>query len=634
LTAAIHDGYVVCFAGSCAQGFAFVIGGTSASAPAFAGMMALVDQKMAQINPTQGARQGQANFVLYKLAAIETFSQCNASSKPATNCVFNDVMSGNNCVPGAPGYGPSCTTYAAKTGFDLATGLGSVNAANLVNNWNTVTFRPTLTTLTLNGGNPVNMVHGQSVPVQVTVAPSSGTGTPTGEVSLVTNSSINPAGFAFLTLSGGSATSNTNELPGGSYNVTAHYAGDNTFAPSDSAGMAVTVTAEPSTALLSVLGFDSTGRPIPVSSSPYGRPIYLRADISAQSLTSSSHVFPTGSVTFNDNGGSIETDGVNAGGNSEVARGLFTLPAGTNLITAVYSGDPSFAPSTSTTSTLTVTQAATATGLKASATTVGLGSNVDLTATINTTSAGSPPTSNVTFTSGGTPIAAAPALVSIYGAGNLQTGQFVTAQSSATFSTSQLALGQNAIAAQYGGDINYLASTSPAIVVNVVPDFSLPATLSPVTMAAGQSGTTTLTITGKTAYNGTINFTAGSCSGLPSLATCSFSPASVKGSGKTTITVSTTAPHSTALQHFGIWASGGGLFAGMVLLRVPVHSKRRRLFGLLTIACLATFVGCGGGGGGGSRQPIPGTPPGTYNITVTATSSGLSHTTSFTLTVQ
>jgi hypothetical protein len=633
LTAAIHDGYVVCFAGSCAQGSAFIVGGTSASAPSFAGMMALVDQKMAQINPTQGARQGQADYVLYKLAAQENFSQCN-SSKPAANCVFNDVTSGNNCVPGELGYGPSCTIYAAKTGFDLATGLGSVNATNLVNNWNSVTFRPTTTKLTLNSGNPVNITHGQAVPVQVTVTPSSGTGTPTGDVSLITNGSVNPAGFHFLTLSSGSAVSNTNELPGGSYNVIAHYAGDSAFAPSDSAATAVTVTPESSTTSLTVFGFDSTGRPLPVTSSPYGRPIYLRADISAPSLTPSSRVFPTGLVTFKDNGGDVEFDAVNAGGNSETALGVFSLPAGTNLITADYSGDPSFAPSTSTTSTLSVTQATTATTIVASATTVGLGSNVGLTATINTTSAGINPTNNVTFTSGGGPIGTAPALVNILGAGNLQTGQFVVAQSIARLSTSQLPLGQNPIAAQYAGDNNYAASISAPLVVNVVPDFSLPPTLTGVTIASpGQSGTTTLTITGQTSYKGTINFTAASCSGLPSLSSCTFSPASVTGSGKTTITISTTAPHTAALQHFGIWATGGGLLAGVFFMGMPSGNRRKRFFSLITIGLLATAVGCGGGGSG-SSQSVPGTPPGTYQVTVSATSSGLTHTTAFTLTVQ
>ena len=631
LTAAIHDGYVVCFAGSCVQGSAFIVGGTSASAPAFAGMMALVDQKMAQINPSQGARQGQANYVLYKLAAKETFSSCNASSKPAAACIFNDVTSGNNCVPGVPGYGPSCTTYAAKTGFDLATGLGSVNAANLVNNWNTVTFRPTLTTLTLNSGNPVNIVHGQSVPVQVTVAPSSGTGTPTGDVTLITNTSTNPAGFALLTLNGGSVASSTSTLPGGSYNITAHYTGDATFSASDSGTTAVTVTPEASTTTLAIFGFDQTGKMFPLTSASYGSPVYLRADVVGQS----GNGHPTGDVFFNDgvNFGLVNT--LNSQGNTETANGLFNIAPGSHAVVARYLGDSSFNTSTSSPAiNITITLGPTATSLVSSANTIGFGSSADLTATIATSSAGYAPGNNVIFLSGGNQLGSSPAMESRFGIGNLQTGQFQTAQSTATLSTSQLPLGQNTITAQYGGDTNYTGSTSAPIVVNVVPDFSLPATLSAVTIAAGQSGTTTLTVTGKTSYNGTINFTAASCSGLPSLATCSFSPASVKGSGKTTITVSTTAPHSAALQHFGIWASGGGLLAGVLLMGMPGGKQRRRFVGLLAATFLVTLVGCGGGGGGGSRPPIPGTPPGTYTVTVSATSAGLTHTTAFTLTVQ
>jgi hypothetical protein len=630
LTAAIHDGYVVCFARSCAQGSAFIIGGTSASAPAFAGMMALVDQKMAQINPSQGARQGQANYVLYKLAAKETFSSCNASLKPAAACIFNDVTSGNNCVPGVPGYGPSCTTYAAKTGFDLATGLGSVNATNLVNNWNTVTFRPTLTTLTLNGGNPVNIVHGQSIPLQVTVAPSSGTGTPTGDVSLLTDYTATPTGFAFLTLSGGSATSNIRTLPGGVYNLSAHYAGDATFAPSDSAASSVTVTPEPSTSTLAAFGFDAMGHLIPFTSAPYGTAAYLRMDVAAQSGIGT----PTGTVIFNDNLGFFQLSALNSQGNAETPQGVFNLVPGSHTMTAQYLGDSSFNGSVSSPVSMIITQGPTSTSLKAGATTVGLASNLTLTATINTSSAGLPPGSNVTFSSGGAQIGTAQANSTIFGGSNLQTGQFVAAQSTATLSTSMLALGQNSITAQYGGDANYSGSASAPIAVNVVPDFSLPASLSPITITAGQSGTTTLTITGKTAYNGTISFTAASCSGLPSLTTCSFSPASVKGSGKTTITISTTASHSAALQHFGVWGSGGGILAGVLFLGVPTRRRRKSLFALVAMTCLAAAFGCGGGGGSGSTPPIPGTPQGTYSITVAATSSGLTHTTSFTLTVQ
>jgi beta-glucosidase len=103
--------------------------GTSASAPAFAGVMALVVEKT-------GERQGQAAEVLYNLA-----QSASASS------IFNDIAIGNNAVPctidasnasvclaNAGGYDFE-SGFATNTGFDFATGLGSVNVTNLVNSW-------------------------------------------------------------------------------------------------------------------------------------------------------------------------------------------------------------------------------------------------------------------------------------------------------------------------------------------------------------------------------------------------------------------------------------------------------------------------------------------------------------------
>ena len=93
--------------------------------------MALVDQKT-------GGRQGLANPTLYRLAAAENWASCNASNGsrlPASNCIFNDITAGSNAVPGEAGYGTASATYPAGTGFDLATGLGSINVANLANAW-------------------------------------------------------------------------------------------------------------------------------------------------------------------------------------------------------------------------------------------------------------------------------------------------------------------------------------------------------------------------------------------------------------------------------------------------------------------------------------------------------------------
>jgi subtilase family serine protease len=74
------------------------LGGTSASSPAFAGMMALVNQKMGMQG--QSTRQGNANYVLYSLAA-QSGASCNSSTPAsgASSCIFHDVTKGNNAVP-------------------------------------------------------------------------------------------------------------------------------------------------------------------------------------------------------------------------------------------------------------------------------------------------------------------------------------------------------------------------------------------------------------------------------------------------------------------------------------------------------------------------------------------------------
>ena len=135
--------------------------------------------------------QGNANYALYKLPLLpsQTGLNCNSAAGPAGACIFNDVTSGTisvpcarnspNCVTAATGYGV-LSGYDAGAGYDLATGLGSVNVANLVHSWGSATFSATTTSLTLNNNQPVSVTHGQSVPVMVTVA--SNNGTPTGNV--------------------------------------------------------------------------------------------------------------------------------------------------------------------------------------------------------------------------------------------------------------------------------------------------------------------------------------------------------------------------------------------------------------------------------------------------------------------
>ena len=114
LNAGSHDGYVVFQDYDPATGNVFVVSGTSASTVAFAGLMALVVQSQA------GHPQGTPNPVFYAMGA-EQFSG-------GSRAVFHDVTDGNNSVPGLAG-------DSARAGYDLVTGLGSVDATALVDFW-------------------------------------------------------------------------------------------------------------------------------------------------------------------------------------------------------------------------------------------------------------------------------------------------------------------------------------------------------------------------------------------------------------------------------------------------------------------------------------------------------------------
>ncbi|MGA7224922.1 MAG: S53 family peptidase [Candidatus Acidiferrales bacterium] len=135
--------YAVCEAdedngGNCSLSNFAGFGGTSVSTQIFAGLVALINQKAQE-------SQGNLNTVLYPLAAQQSTASCNSAS-PANTCVFYDVTVGTNTQPCLKG-SPNCsvtnsgdangvlTGYNAGTGYDVATGLGTINAANLINSF-------------------------------------------------------------------------------------------------------------------------------------------------------------------------------------------------------------------------------------------------------------------------------------------------------------------------------------------------------------------------------------------------------------------------------------------------------------------------------------------------------------------
>src|SRR5271154_4148608 len=643
LSAAAHDPYLLCLRGSCvpdAQGNISFVGasGTSASAPAFAGIMALVGQKNL-------VRLGQPNYVLYRLAAAENLAQCNgsASTLPAGTCVFNDITVGSNAVPGETGYGTSSASYQSGKGYDRATGVGSVNVTNLINQWNTVTFNPTTTIFSIS---PTMAVHGSALNVTVNVTPNSGTGQPSG-VAWLLESGYPTGNFTgdniadVLPLDAtGTFTGVTHLLPGGTYQTNAHYAGDGTYAGSDSATpVEATIQSEPTTLAFSVLTMNASGSVVPFTTGPYGTPIYFQAHLN----WASGYGIPSAYVNFYDSSNGVSQANVDAKGNA------FSIPntqiaSGMHSITAAYYGDNSFASSSNLTPiNFSIAQVATATTLTSQQTAQSL----LLTATVSATGPGSPATGMVTFQSGGLVLNTAPLTFASMTGG--------TSTATATFDASQLPAGVYAITTSYAGDTNYTASKSVPLNLTLVADFSIANRgFTSQTVPAGQTASyvNDLAITPFFGYSSLVTL---SCT-VPAMATmCSVSPPSVSltaGPNIASISVTTTVRGASTLpqplerRRFPLAPLMllVSLASCAVLLRIAQRWQPRLAVALVLMLLVGlNLAGCGGGSAAftPSAPPAPpsppqtmGTPAGTYTITVTGTSGATTHTTTFTMVVQ
>lgn len=481
------------------------VGGTSASAPAFAGIMALVNQK--QSSPAIPApRQGVANYVLYALARTSGAS-CPSDTTEASTCIFNDVTHGNSDLPtGLAGIGtisvpcqggtPNCSVSTAgsngvlvspasstteawtvATGYDMATGLGSVNAQNFVNNWSSVTFQPSATTLTasVNGTavSSISVAHGTPIGVGSSVAPGSGaSGTPTGQVVLIATPNPMPGnpsaslGIEALALTNGSASSNSVILPGGSYSLTAHYQGDGTFGPSDSSpGLSVSITAENSKTLISIPVFDpTTGKETgnTPASIAYGSPYIGRFDVasSSASLTfppqalCTSPNCPTGTVAVTDSLNGAAPTSLDAGSFSLNSSGFaddfaIQLLGGSHVLSATYSGDNSF-NSSSGTYTVTVTPGATRIILSNPPLPFQVATPFNVGVILTMNFFGVMPSCNFTFLDGATAMQGTP------NCAWQANGPFLYVN----FPVSQTTSGPHTYSAKFNGDSNYASSTS------------------------------------------------------------------------------------------------------------------------------------------------------------------------------
>jgi len=199
-----HDSTLICSQGSCVNGFRAadgslnVVGGTSVGAPAFSGILAILNQ--ATTGPL-----GNVNLTLYPLAV-------------STPTAFHDITTGNNIVPctqgstGCPASAPFQIGFSAGTGYDLVTGLGSINANVLVTSWPTFASAPDFSI----GGSPVTVpAPGQSGTSTITVSMLNGfsgtvtltcSGLPVGASCAFVQGSLTTSGTSTLTITTNSNT--------------------------------------------------------------------------------------------------------------------------------------------------------------------------------------------------------------------------------------------------------------------------------------------------------------------------------------------------------------------------------------------------------------------------------------------
>ncbi len=519
--------------------------------------------------------------------------------------------------------------------------------------------------------------------VTATVAPTVGTGVPVGSVRFSVDGT--PVGTA-LNLSGGTATYPFGTIAVGTHTLTAVYTPSNgDFTGSSSSSLNATVT--PATLTAGIVGnptktYDGTttatltssnyalagfagsdGATVTQTAGTYAAagagPRTVTAALSPSNFTASgstnfaNYVLPTSAtgpgtiagapltVTANNatrvygTANPIFTGSVSGQINGDTFTESFSTAAVTTSPVGNYAIIPAVAGTnlanyavTPVDGTLAITQAGSATSLAASAASVHPGQNVTLTATVVSSTTGTP-TSNVRFFDGSTAL-----------------GTAALSGGVATY-TGALSAGEtHSLTANYEGDTNFSASTSSAVSVAVAAqDFTFglasgaaaSQSVSPGGAAAYKLVATPL----YTAFPGTVTFTL---TGLPAGATYSFSPSTISATSASTAATLTVQTSGTA-QLFAPEVKRKlqpMLLAVMLLPLMGLRRLRKRgvkfakhaMLGLALLLSMAAMMGLQGCSSSNFSKGGSGSQPQTYNLTATATSGATTHTVNLTLVVQ
>ena len=510
LSAAGHVAYLVV-----QNGGLYAVAGTSAAAPAFASLMALVNQQA-------GARQGNANTSFYKLAAQQSAGGA---------AIFHDVTTGNNSVPGVSG-------FSAGTGFDLATGWGSVDAYQMVTRWSGTQV---LSDFRLTAPASAQLQAGKTMQAQVSVALLNSYN---AAVSL--SASNLPAGltagFAPATLPApGSGTSTITftaaaaTLPG-TYNVTVTATGTGA---THQATITVTVTAAPSlkvvssAASLRVSSAAPAGTAVTISvGGGFSSPVTLSASNLPAGVTA---VYAPASLAAPGSGSSTLT--VSATTAAVPGDYTVTLTAAGGSLTA--------------TTTLIVTVVRPELSVAADSTTLSVLQNGSAntrvtTAALNGFSA--PVTLSATGTPSGVTAVFAPAGIPAPGAGS----------STLTFTASANAAPgvYTIVVTAAGGSLTRTVNIQ--LTIASASSFALTAGASSLNVPQGGSATLKATVTIAGAFNAPVTF---STAALPAGITATFAPAVLPapGSGSTTVAIAAATNINTGPRSIYINAVSGGV---------------------------------------------------------------------------
>ncbi len=452
-----------------------------------------------------------------------------------------------------------------------------------------------------------------------------------------------------ITMTGNIATLTISNFAQGTHSITAVYSGNTSYATSTSSAVSQVVNGAGTAATTTTL----TTSPNP---STQGASVTLSAMV-----TSTTPGTISGSVSFYDGAKLLDTPITMTGNLATLV--ISNFGQGTHTITAQYNGNSNYAVSTSTAVSQVVNAAstiATSTALSSSSTNAVSGTSITFTATVTANASASAPARAARRAMAAQALPAVTGTVTFYdGETQLGTGSVGTG-GVATYQTSTLAVGAHSITAQYGGDTNYSASTSPAVQVTITSGtgaFSLSANPTSITLTQSQlMGQTTISVTPSGGFSSPVALTA---TGVPAGFTASFAPATVtpNGSAATSVlTIQAASGDSRKTTAVVAPANGGGstgqsgsesgsrpggryglaFTCELALLGLLFTQRRKRIFarafasagGRLAFAALIGALAITFMAGCSASNPSK-----TFTITVTGTSGSQTETTTITATL-